>query len=157
MINIRRRKILKGTLAAGAVSLAASAGILTPQTVLAAWPKSAFSAKSVNDAVNSLLGSSSLTGSSDINIKTPAIAENGAVVNVSVDTNLKNVSSISILVEKNDSPLAANFNLAPGTIPFIKTRVKVRKTSSIIAVVKSGGTLYSAGKEVKVTIGGCGG
>ena len=157
MINIKRRKILKGTLAAGAVSLAASAGILTPRTVLAAWPKSAFEAKNVNDAVNSLLGSSSLTGSSDIKIKTPPIAENGAVVNVAIDTKLKNVTSISILVEKNDSPLAASFKLAPGTLPYIKTRVKVSKTSSIIAVVKSGGTLYSAGKEVKVTIGGCGG
>ena len=157
MINIRRRKILKGSLAAGAVGLAASTGILMPQSVLAAWPKSAFAAKKVNDAVNALLGSSSLTGSSDINIKTPPIAENGAVVNVAVDTKLKDVSSISILVEKNDSPLAANFNLAAGTLPFVKTRVKVSKTSSIIAVVKSGGTLYSAGKEVKVTIGGCGG
>lgn len=157
MINIKRRKLLKGSLAAGAISIAASAGLLTPRAVLAAWPKSAFGAKNVNDAVSSLLGSSSLTGSSDITIKTPPIAENGAVVNVSINTTLKNVSSISILVEKNDSPLAANFKLSANTLPFVKTRVKVRKTSSIIAVVKAGGTLYSAGREVKVTIGGCGG
>jgi len=67
------------------------------------------------------------------------------------------VDSISILVEKNASPLTSSFNLAPVTEPFIKTRVKVAKTSSVIAVVKSGGKLYSAGREVKVTIGGCGG
>ena len=157
MINTKRRKLLKGSLAAGAISIAASTGLLLPRAVLAAWPKSAFEAKNVNDAVNSLLGSSSLTGSGDITIKTPPIAENGAVVNVAVDTKLKNVSSISILVEKNDNPLAASFNLSANALPFVKTRVKVRTTSSIIAVVKSGGTLFSAGKEVKVTIGGCGG
>lgn len=157
MINIKRRKLLKGTLATGAVSLAASMGLLIPRAVLAAWPKSAFAAKNVNDAVSALLGSSSLTESSDISIKTPPIAENGAVVNVSVESKLKNVSSISILVEKNASPLAANFNLPSGTLPFVKTRVKVSKSSRIIAIVKSGGKLYSASREVKVTIGGCGG
>jgi sulfur-oxidizing protein SoxY len=125
--------------------------------VLAAWPKDAFEAKGVDNAVKSLMGSSELTASGDISIKAPPIAENGAVVNIAVSTTLKNVDSISILVEKNASPLTSSFNLAPVTEPFIKTRVKVAKTSSVIAVVKSGGKLYSAGREVKVTIGGCGG
>ena len=98
-----------------------------------------------------------MTGSGDITIKAPPIAENGAVVNVAVSTNLSNVDSISLLVEKNGSPMAASFNLAPQTEAFVKTRIKVSKTSSVIAVVKSGGKLYSAGREVKVTIGGCGG
>jgi sulfur-oxidizing protein SoxY len=125
--------------------------------VLAAWPKAAFEAKGVDNAVKSLFGSGSLTASGDISIKAPPIAENGAVVNIAVSTTLKNVDSISILVEKNAQPLTSSFNLAPVTEPFIKTRVKVAKTSSVIAVVKSGGKLYSAGREVKVTIGGCGG
>jgi sulfur-oxidizing protein SoxY len=124
---------------------------------MAAWPKDAFTAKGVDNAVKSLLGSSALTASGDISIKAPPIAENGAVVNISVSSTLKNVSSISILVEKNAQPLTSSFNLSSVTEPFIKTRVKVAKTSSVIAVVKSDGKLYSAGREVKVTIGGCGG
>ena len=154
---MKRRTLLKGTLTAGMAGVAATAGLLTPQMVMAAWPKAAFEAKSVDSSVKSLLGSSSLTASSDISIKAPPIAENGAVVNIAVSTKLKNVSSISILVEKNALPLTSSFNLAANTEPFIKTRVKVAKTSSVIAVVKSGGKLYSAGREVKVTIGGCGG
>jgi len=154
---MKRRTLLKGSLTAGVAGVAAAAGLLTPQMVLAAWPKDAFEAKGVDNAVKSLMGSSELTASGDISIKAPPIAENGAVVNIAVSTTLKNVDSISILVEKNASPLTSSFNLAPVTEPFIKTRVKVAKTSSVIAVVKSGGKLYSAGREVKVTIGGCGG
>jgi len=154
---MKRRTLLKGSLSAGVAGVAAAAGLLTPQLVMAAWPKAAFEAKGVDNAVNSLLGSSSLTASSDISIKAPPIAENGAVVNIAVSTKLKNVASISILVEKNAQPLTSSFNLASVTEPFVKTRVKVAKTSSVIAVVKSGGKLYSAGREVKVTIGGCGG
>ena len=104
-----------------------------------------------------LLGSADLTASGDISIKAPPIAENGAVVNVAVQSSLPNVESMSLFVEKNNQPLAASFNLAAVTDAFVKTRIKVAKTSSVIAVVKSGGKLYSAGREVKVTIGGCGG
>ena len=154
---MKRRTLLKGSLTAGMAGVAAAAGLLTPQMVLAAWPKAAFEAKGVDNAVKSLLGSSDLTASGDISIKAPPIAENGAVVNIAVSTSLKNVDSISILVEKNAQPLTSSFKLASVTEPFIKTRVKVAKTSSVIAVVKSGGKLYSAGREVKVTIGGCGG
>ena len=154
---MKRRTLLKGSLTAGVAGVAAAAGLLTPQMVLAAWPKGAFESKGVDSAVKSLMGSSALTASGDISIKAPPIAENGAVVNIAVSTKLKNVDSISILVEKNATPLTSSFNLAPVTEAFIKTRVKVAKTSSVIAVVKSGGKLYSAGREVKVTIGGCGG
>jgi sulfur-oxidizing protein SoxY len=155
--NLKRRTMLKGSLAAGVVGVAAGAGLLTPRAVLAAWPKSAFEAKGVDSAMEALTGSSGLTASSDIEIKAPPIAENGAVVGVTVSTGLKNVESISILVEKNANPLTSTWNLAANTEPFVGTRVKVAKTSSVIAVVKSGGKLYSAGREVKVTIGGCGG
>jgi sulfur-oxidizing protein SoxY len=156
-MNPTRRTLLKGTVAAGVAGIAAGAGLLTPGAVLAAWPKAAFEAKSVDSAVGGLLGSSNLNASGDITIKAPPIAENGAVVNVAVSTKIKNVDSITLLVEKNGSPMAASFGLAAQTEPFIKTRIKVSKTSSVIAVIKSGGKLYSAGREVKVTIGGCGG
>ena len=155
---MKRRTLLKGSLSAGVAGVAAAAGLLTPQMVMAAWPKAAFEAKGVDNAVKALLGSSNLTAANgDITIKAPPIAENGAVVNVAVSTKLKNVDSISILVEKNASSLTSSFNLSSVTEPFIKTRIKVAKTSSVLAVVKSGGKLYSAGREVKVTIGGCGG
>ena len=154
---MKRRTLLKGSLSAGVLGVAAGAGLLTPQMVLAAWPKAAFDAKSVDSAVKTLLGSDSVSASNDITITAPPIAENGAVVNVAVSSTLKNAESISLLVEKNGSPLAASFNLSAQTEPFVKTRIKVAKTSSVIAVVKSGGKLYSAGREVKVTIGGCGG
>lgn len=157
MTDMKRRTILKGTLATGIACAAAGAGLLTPQAVLAAWPKDAFEAKTVDDAVKAALGSTSLTASDKITVKLPPIAENGAVVNVTVSSSLDNVESITILAEKNNNPLCASFNMSSSMVPFIKTRIKVAKTSSVIAVLRSGGKLYSAGKEVKVTIGGCGG
>jgi len=154
---MQRRSFLKGTLAGSAVAVAVGAGLLQPRLVLAAWPKSAFEAKAVQDAVSGLYGSAESTPSSDITIKAPDIAENGAVVPVSVSTTLGNVTSIGVLVEKNPTPLAANFELAPNAKGYISTRIKMGKTSSVIAIVVAGGKTYSARKEVKVTIGGCGG
>jgi sulfur-oxidizing protein SoxY len=137
--------------------MAVSAGLITPRLVLAAWPKAAFEANNIDGAVNSLFGSTALTGSDKIKIKAPDIAENGAVVPISIETNIEGVESISIIAEKNASPLTSSFVLGKGTEAFIATRIKMAKTSSVIAVVKAGGKLYSTGKEVKVTIGGCGG
>jgi len=125
--------------------------------VLAAWPSTAFEATSVDAALDALMGSHQLEGSDKIAIRAPDIAENGAVVPVSVTTDIANVESISIIAEKNASPLTASFILGAGTEGFVSTRIKMGKTSSVIAVVKADGKLYSTGKEVKVTIGGCGG
>ena len=153
---MKRRTFLKGSIATGAVSVAVGAGLLTPQMVLAAWPKAAFEATTVDDALNGLYGSKDLTGSDQIKIKAPDIAENGAVVPISVTTDLA-ADTISIIAEKNASPLAASFILGSDTEGFVSTRIKMGKTASVIAVVKSGDKLFSTGKEVKVTIGGCGG
>jgi len=155
--NMKRRTFLKGSVAAGAVSAAVGAGLLTPRMVLAAWPTTAFEAKSVDGALDALSGAHQLEGSDKISIRAPDIAENGAVVPVSVTTSIEGAESISILAEKNAAPLTASFVLGAGTEGFVSTRIKMGKTSSIIAVVKAGGKLYSTGKEVKVTIGGCGG
>ena len=157
MTDMKRRTLLKGTLAASAVGMAIGTGLLTPRMVLAAWPKDAFDAKTVDDSLNGLFGSSALTGSDKIKIKVPDIAENGAVVPVSVEADIAGVEAISILAEKNASPLASSYNLGSGAEAFVATRIKLGKTSSVIAVVKADGKLYSTGKEVKVTIGGCGG
>lgn len=155
--NMQRRTLLKGSLVAGVAAVAAGAGFLNPRSVMAAWPKAAFDAKSIDSAISTLFGNSGVVESDDITIKAPPIAENGAVVNVAVTSKQKNVEAISILVEKNASPLAASFNLSAQADPFIKTRIKVAKTSKILAVVKSDGKLYSKSREVKVTLGGCGG
>ena len=156
-MNQNRRVLLKGTFAAGATGIAISAGLLTPKAALAAWPKDAFEAKETNAALQASLGSSSTTESSDIKLKAPDIAENGAVVPITVTSNIASTESISIIVTENGTPLAATFNLCASTKGFVSTRIKMGKTSDVIAVVKAGGKLYSTSKNVKVTIGGCGG
>jgi len=156
--DTKRRLFLKGTLAGSAVALAAGAGLLNPRQVLAAWPKSAFEAKDVSKAMMGIAGTDTAAGSTDIIIKAPDIAENGAVVPVKVDARkMSGVSSIAILAEKNPTPLIANFKLGKSTQAFVSTRIKMGKTSNVIAVVTAGGAVSSARKEVKVTIGGCGG
>lgn len=156
-VDLSRRVMLKGSMLASMAAVAAAAGLLAPGRVLAAWPQAAFEATSMDAALNSLMGSAATTASTDIKIKAPTIAENGAVVNVLVSTKITDVESMSILVEKNASPLAVSADLAKSVEPFIKTRVKIGKTSNVVGVVKSGGKLYSASQQVKVTIGGCGG
>ena len=157
MTSMKRRIFLKGSLATGAVGMAVSTGLLTPRMSFAAWTKAAFEAKDVNGAVSALFGGADMSDSDKIKIKAPDIAENGAVVPVSVTTTLDGASSISILADKNATPLTAEFALGPGTEGFVSTRIKMGKTANVVAVVKAGDKLYSAKKEVKVTIGGCGG
>lgn len=154
---MQRRTFLKGSLATGAVAVAVGAGLLTPQTVLAAWPKDAFEAKGVEATMKTLFGDAGTTDSKDIKIKAPDIAENGAVVPVSVTATQAGIESISLLASSNPSPLTSSYNLGASAEGYVSTRIKVRKTSQVIAVVKAGGKLYTAQKDVKVTIGGCGG
>jgi len=156
-MNDTRRVFLKGSLAAGAVGVAVGAGLLNPRAVLASWPQSAFGAKSVDAALSAAVGSDKTEASSDITVKAPDIAENGAVVPITVSSTIAGASSIALFAEQNASPLSATFDLAEGTEAFVSTRIKMAKTSNVLAVVKADGKLYSAKKEVKVTIGGCGG
>jgi sulfur-oxidizing protein SoxY len=130
---------------------------LAPQAVVAAWNEKAFKAESVDDALAAAMGEASNTASDAIKIKAPDIAENGAVVPVSVSTDMADVESIALLAEGNNTPLVATFMLGEGAIADVSTRIKMGKTSDVIAIVKSGGKLHSARKSVKVTIGGCGG
>lgn len=154
---MKRRVFLKGTLASSAVAVAVGAGLLNPRQVLAAWPKPAFEAQNLNDALSKAFGSDAPETSDAIQIKAPEIAENGAVVPVTISTTLPKVESISILVDGNPLPLAASFTLAANTKSAVSTRIRMGKTSNVIAAVKADGKLYSTRKEVKVTIGGCGG
>jgi sulfur-oxidizing protein SoxY len=127
--------------------------LLKPIRLLAEWPAERFGAKDVKGALDGKEG----IVSTDISIKAPDIAENGAVVPVTVKSSLSSVESISILVKENKRPLSAVFILGPGVQPNISTRIKMAKTSDVIAVVKSGDNLLTNKKEVKVPIGGCGG
>ena len=155
--NLKRRIILKSSLAGGALGAAVSAGLLAPRTVLAAWPKDAFAAKKIPEALKALTGSDTTTPSEEIKIKAPDIAENGAVVPITVSTDMDGVDSIALVAAANPVPLVANFNLGEGALGFVSTRIKMGKTGDVVGVVKAGGKLYSARKPVKVTIGGCGG
>lgn len=154
-MNHNRRTLLKGSIAASAMGIAVGAGLLTPKAVLAAWPKATFESKSADSAIAALGGNP--TVSKKIKLKAPDIAENGAVVPVTVTSKISNTEAISILVAKNKQPLAVTFNLGPKTHGYASTRLKMGKTSDVIAIVKAGGKLYSTTKQVKVTIGGCGG
>jgi sulfur-oxidizing protein SoxY len=156
-MNQNRRVLLKGTFAAGATGVAISAGLLTPKAVLAAWPKAAFEAKDAKAALDAAYGSSATTESGDIKLKAPDIAENGAVVPVTVTSKIAGTESISLVVAENGNPLGATFNLGANTKGYVSTRIKMGKTSDVIVVVKANGKLYSTKKQVKVTIGGCGG
>ncbi len=156
-MNTNRRSFLKSSVTASAIGIAVGAGLISPRAVLAAWPKAAFQATDVNSALSAALGASNASPSGDIKLKAPDIAENGAVVPVTVTSKIAGTESISIIVAKNATPLAATFNLASNTEGFISTRIKMGKTSDVVAVIKAGGKLYTAKKEVKVTIGGCGG
>lgn len=152
---MKRREALKTGGSLALVAAAISAGVL-PQTAFAQWNKNAFEAKNLNDVVKAM-GGATAEKSGDIAITAPDIAENGAVVPIAVASKIANTESISILVEKNPNSLAAQFDLPAGTEPNVGTRVKMGQSSNVHAVVKAGGKYYVATKEVKVTLGGCGG
>ena len=156
-MNNTRRKFLKTSAMTGAVVAGIGAGILSPRNVMAAWPKPAFDATDVNAALTGALGSTDMTESADIDVKAPDIAENGSVVPITITSKIPGTESITILLPGNNTPLAATFTLSARTEGFVSTRVKMGKTSNVVAVVKAKGKLYTAKKEVKVTIGGCGG
>ena len=107
--------------------------------------------------MSTMFGTAESTPSDQITLKVPEIAENGAVVPVTVSTTLGNVESISIVVENNPRSLAASFEISAGTLPDVSSRIKMGETSDVIAVVKTDTGVYSTSKQVKVTIGGCGG
>jgi len=156
-MDTTRRIILKASMAAGTLAVAAGANLLTPSTVLAAWPAKAFKAKKIDAAMDAITGKDRPIASNDITVTAPDIAENGAVVSVKVKTTLPKVESISIYVPVNAFPLSASYILSNQMETEITGRIKMAKTSDIVAVVKSNGKLFTAKKSVKVTLGGCGG
>jgi len=137
----------------------AAAGLVGADEAFAqqqAWNKAAFETTSL-DATVKALGGTTAAQSADISITAPDIAENGAVVPVGVTSKIPNTQNVYILVEKNPNALAAGFGIPAGTEANVATRIKMGQTSNVHALVKADNKFYVATKEVKVTLGGCGG
>ena len=153
-----RRTVLKGMSAAALAGFGLAAGVAVPALAEDApdWPHDAFKQTKEEDAIKALYGKS-VEPSDKIALDVPEIAENGAVVPVAVSVSLPDVTSLAILIPENPFTLAASYKIPEGTAPSVACRLKMAKTSKVVAVVESGGKLYSASKDVKVTLGGCGG
>jgi sulfur-oxidizing protein SoxY len=146
MNNLRRKLV-------GAAAIL----LLKPFAALAAaWNKDAFGAKTPQDALKGF-GAGNPAPSRDLVIEAPQIAENGAVVPIEVSSAIAGTTAIAVIIEKNPFPLAAQFDFQNGALPYVKLNVKMNETSDVRAVAIAGGRQYTASKEIKVTIGGCGG
>ena len=150
-MNQQRRSVLKYSAIFG---LMASAGLISVAQAQE-WNKAAFEGKSL-DEVFKILGAGTPDKSGAVTLNAPDIAENGAVVPIGITTTLK-VEQMAILVEKNPSSLAAQFFIPAGTEPIVTTRIKMGQTSNVYGLVKADGKWSMTVKEVKVTLGGCGG
>lgn len=156
-MNRSRRDVLRASGGAGLLALLAAAGLVSPGTAAAAdWNNAAFGMKTVPEAFKAL-GAGTPANSADIVMKAPDIAENGAVVPIGIESKIPGTESIAVLIEKNPNPLAAAFDIPAGTETMVTTRVKMGETSNVYALVKANGKFFMAKKEIKVTLGGCGG
>lgn len=152
-----RRIVLRGAGSAGALIAAAAAGLLRPERVLAAtWDQDAFRAKTVADAL-AKIGASGASESKELTIDVPEIAENGAVVPIEITSHLPGTKSLAVVIEKNPFPLCAKFDFMEGAEPFVRLNTKIGQSSVVRVVAEAGGKHYTVAKQVKVTIGGCGG
>jgi sulfur-oxidizing protein SoxY len=149
-MNAVRRLLLQG---AGALV----AGLVTPLAALAAtWNKEAFGAKTAADALKGI-GAAGAAPSNEVIMDVPEIAENGAVVPIEITSQVPGTRSIAVVIDKNPFPLVAKFDFMEGALPYVKVNVKMGETSDVRAIAEANGKHYSATRNVKVTIGGCGG
>jgi sulfur-oxidizing protein SoxY len=151
-MNNSRRVALKTT---GAFATLVSLGIITQSQAQAAVDHASFQVKTLEDALKAIGGTAAT--SDQVTVVSPDIAENGAVVPVGASSKLPNTTEMYLIVEKNPTPLSAGFMIPAGTLADVQTRLKMGQSTNVIAVVKADGKLFSATKETKVTLGGCGG
>ncbi len=157
-MRMNRRGALKTSGGVTLLALLWAAGWLKPSDAMAqVWNKAAFETKSMDETMKALGGGTPVQSKEVAFVSTPDIAENGAVVPISVTSGIPRTESIAILIEKNPNMLAASFEIPPGTEASITTRVKMGQSSNVYALVKADGKYYVASKEIKVTLGGCGG
>jgi sulfur-oxidizing protein SoxY len=154
----KRRAVLKQGGGVSLLALVAAAGWLTPGAASGqTWNKDAFETHSLDETMKALGGNPPVPSKDVVFVSTPDIAENGAVVPVGVTSSIPKTESIAILVEKNPNMLVAVFDIPPGTDSALSTRIKMGQSSNVYALVKADGKYYVASKEIKVTLGGCGG
>jgi sulfur-oxidizing protein SoxY len=153
---MKRRSFLKGSIATSTLTVAASAGLLHPSSVFADYPMAAFDQEDAMAAVSGMFGSNDAAESGDIQLKAPVQAENGAVVPVKVSTSVP-AETIIIVVEGNPRPLVMAAALGAGANGVLSGRIKMGKTSNVMAYAKTAGGVIKTSQEVKVTVGGCGG
>lgn len=158
---MERRDFLHRT-GATAVAIAAAAGLPAAHAQTAVvnapgWNKAAFDSKSLADAAKAMGATSAPVESKDLVLRAPEIAENGNVVRIGALSNIAGTTQIAFVVEKNPSALAANFDIIAGTDANVETNIKMGQSSNVYALAKAGDKYYYAVKEVKVTLGGCGG
>lgn len=157
MAHTHRRIFLQRAAASALLAVAAAMGLWRPRPVQAAeWPRDAYNAKTVEDALTNLYGTSNTRASAQVKVRAPRQVENGAMVPVTVSTTLSDVRAISVLVAKNAQPLTAHINLLDGAVPYFAVNIKMKRTSDVHFVVNAGGRLYSAKRNIKVSVGGYG-
>ena len=158
-LEFARRTLLKGLAAGSLAGLGLIDSLILSRAMAAdaaVWPQDAFKQKSEADALKALYGKSA-EASDKVTLDAPEIAENGAVVPIAVSSALPKVTGIAILVLENPFTLAAAYKIPEGTQAAVASRLKMAKTTKVVGIVEADGKLYSATKEVKVTVGGCGG
>ena len=155
---MERRHFLASGSGATALALAASAG-LSPAHAQAAgdWNKAAFESKSLADAAKAMGATTAPVESKDLVLQAPEIAENGSVVRVGAQSNIPGTTQVALVVEKNPNALAALFDIPAGTDANVSTNLKMGQSSNVYALAKADGKFFYSVKEVKVTLGGCGG
>jgi len=152
-VDIKRRTFLKFTLMTSAL-LALGTSLLKPKPALAAWPEDAFNSNSLESALRGL-NIETLIESDDIKIQAPSTVENGAIVPISVQSNIENVNEIIILVEKNQQPLVGSYQIATNVETYVSTRIKMEKTSNVLALIQADDKTYIAKQNIIVVHSGC--
>ena len=154
---MERRKFVQKSSGAVVLGLVASAGLMPAvASAQTAWNKAAFESKNLADAIKAM-GGTTATESKEITLSAPEIAENGNVVRLGAQSAMAGTTWLGLMVEKNPAALTAGFDIYPGTDANMSTNVKMGQTSNVYALAKVGDKFFYAVKEVKVTLGGCGG
>ena len=155
---MKRREFVQSTTGAAALGLTVGAGLFpAAASAQTAWNKAAFEAKNLADVVKALGGAAAATESKEVTLSAPEIAENGNVVRLGAQSAIAGTTWLGLVVEKNPAALTAGFDVIAGTEPNMSTNVKMGQSTNVYALAKVGDKFFYAVKEVKVTLGGCGG
>ncbi len=150
-----RRNFLKTACSAFCLSIVAKFGLIFTRAAEAAWPEKAFHSNKLNDVLLNLFQQNKTTKTKRIKLKIPGIAQDGAVVPLTITSTLRQIDRIVIFVAQNPRPLIADFELSPNMEVFVRTRIRMADTGHVTVIARANGKLYSTQKQVSVAIGGC--